>query len=286
MLRSMYSGITGLKNHQIKMDVVGNNIANVNTIGFKSSRVTFQDIYSQTVRPAAAPNAGAGTGGTNPLQIGLGMTLGSIDVLHTNSATEYTGSSLDLSLDGDGFFVVNNGDQNLFTRAGNFYMDRDNNLVTASGMYVLGWSRPEPTDPPTPVVVPDSPPDPMQTIQFSPDYYDISISKNGEVIGINETTQEKEIIAKIALATFSNQSALQKMGESVYAQNLNSGAPQYVFPGSSGAALVNPSSLEMSNVDLAKEFTDMIVTQRGFQANSRVITTSDQLLEELVNLKR
>ncbi|NLN47164.1 MAG: flagellar hook-basal body complex protein, partial [Clostridiaceae bacterium] len=162
MLRSMYSGITGLKNHQIKMDVVGNNIANVNTVGFKSSRVTFQDIYSQTIRPAAAPNAGAGTGGTNPQQIGLGVTLGSVDVMYTNSATEYTGSPLDLSLDGDGFFVVNNGEQNLFTRAGNFTMDRDNRLVNASGMYVLGWSLPDPTDPPTAVVVPDVVPDPLE----------------------------------------------------------------------------------------------------------------------------
>ena len=286
MLRSLYSGITGLRNHQVKMDVVGNNIANVNTIGFKASRVTFQDIYSQTLQPAASPNAGAGTGGSNPQQIGLGVTLGSIDVLHTNSSTEYTGSPLDLSLDGDGFFVVNNGAQNLFTRAGNFGTDRDNFLVTSSGMYVQGWNLPLPTDPPTPVVIPSTPPNPLENIQISSDYYDISINKNGEVIGINQTTQDKEIIAKIALATFNNQNSLQKMGESVYAQNLNSGNANYVFPGSSGAAFVNPTSLEMSNVDLAKEFTDMIVTQRGFQANSRVITTSDQILEELVNLKR
>jgi len=281
MLRSLYAGVSGLKNHQTKMDVVGNNIANVNTIGFKGSRVTFQDIYSQTIQPASSPNPQAGTGGTNPQQIGLGVTLGSVDVLQTRSAIEYTGAPLDLSIDGDGFFVVSNGQKNLFTRAGNFYLDRDNSLVTSGGQRVQGWTRTDPAEP-----VPLQPAGNLQDIVIGDDYFDVSISRNGDVVGISRDTQEKAVIAKVCLATFNNQNALEKMGESLYDQNMNSGTPEFGFPGADGQAFLNPSSLEMSNVDLAKEFTDMIITQRGFQANSRVITTSDQLLEELVNLKR
>lgn len=286
MLRSMFSGVSGLKNHQTKMDVIGNNIANVNTIGFKSSRVTFQDIYSQSVKPASSPNPMAGTGGTNPQQVGLGVAVGSIDIMFTSAGTEYTGSALDLSISGDGFFTVSDGGQPFYTRAGNFSTDSNNNLVTSSGMYVMGWNKPETTDPFLDPGVPNTPPAALEPIQISDQYYDISINKMGEVIGINNVTQEKEVIAKIAIASFNNQNALEKMGESVYSKTQNSGNATYGFPGNNGTSYLNPSSLEMSNVDLAKEFTDMITTQRGFQANSRVITTSDQLLEELVNLKR
>ncbi len=286
MLRSMFSGVSGLKNHQIKMDVIGNNIANVNTIGYKSSRVTFQDVYSQSIKPATTPNALTGAGGTNPQQIGLGVTIGSIDVMHTSSGSEYTGSPLDLSITGDGFFTVSSEAGTYYTRAGNFTTDGNNNLVTAGGMNVMGWTLPAPQVPPVAVVIPTTPPVPLQEIKISDDYYDVSVNKNGEVVGINKTTQDKEIIAKIAIANFNNQNALEKMGESLYSVTMNSGNAEMGFPGSTGVSLLTPSSLEMSNVDLAKEFTDMIITQRGFQANSRVITTSDQLLEELVNLKR
>ena len=285
MLRSLYAGVSGLKNHQTKMDVVGNNIANVNTVGFKSSRVTFQDIYSQTLKPASSPSVTGGLGGTNPQQVGLGVSLGTIDVMHTRGATEYTGSALDISIDGDGFFCVSDGNKEYYTRAGNFGTDNNNNLVNSDGLYVQGWSMPPWFDPnfDTP---PNFPPLPLQNIVINDNYYDVSISSNGEVVGINIGTQEKEVIAKIALANFNNQNALEKSGNSLYSTNLNTGNPEYGFPGNDGVATLSPSSLEMSNVDLAKEFTDMIVTQRGFQANSRVITTSDQLLEELVNLKR
>jgi flagellar hook protein FlgE len=280
MLRSLYAGVSGLKNHQTKMDVVGNNIANVNTIGFKSSRVTFQDIYSQTIAPASAPGDDQ-YGGVNPQQVGLGVALGSIDVLQNRSAIEYTGAPLDLSIDGDGFFAVNKGGGTFFTRAGNFYTDANNNLVTSGGLFVQGWVRNAPED-----VVPTEVPAVLQNIVIDPAYRDISISRNGDVVGI-DAGQNRVVIAKLALANFNNQNALEKTGESLYSQSMNSGDPIFGFSGDAqGTAFLNPSSLEMSNVDLAKEFTDMIITQRGFQANSRVITTSDQLLEELVNLKR
>lgn len=287
MLRSLYSGVSGLKNHQTKMDVIGNNIANVNTVGFKSSRVTFQDIYSQTLRPASAP--GADSGGVNPQQVGLGVSLGSVDTMFTRSAAEYTGSPLDLSIEGDGFFVVNDRGNDFFTRAGNFTTDAANNLINANGLIVQGWMTGEGND----VAGPFDPTDPdtitldnLTDIVMPDDYYDITISKTGEIIGINATTQARDVIGRVALANFNNQNALTKMGNNLYDVSQNSGDPIISAPGIAGTAFVNPSSLEMSNVDLAKEFTDMIITQRGFQANSRIITTSDSLLEELVNLKR
>lgn len=294
MLRSLYSGVSGLKNHQTKMDVIGNNIANVNTVGFKSSRVTFQDIYSQTLRPASAP--GADSGGVNPQQVGLGVSLGSVDTMFTRSAAEYTGSPLDLSIEGDGFFVVNDRGNDFFTRAGNFTTDANNNLINANGLIVQGWMGTPLTgdhdgDAATPDVITgygplDLDPALMTDIVMPTDYYDITISKTGEIIGINANTQARDVIGRIAIANFNNQNALTKMGNNLYDVSQNSGNPIISAPGEAGTAFVNPSSLEMSNVDLAKEFTDMIITQRGFQANSRIITTSDSLLEELVNLKR
>ncbi len=328
MLRSMFSGVSGLRNHQTKMDVIGNNIANVNTVGYKASRVTFQDIYSQDIRAASGPTGNLG--GTNPMQIGLGMTLNSIDVMHTRAAAEYTGAPLDLSIAGDGFFAVSDGNETFFTRAGNFNTDRDNNLVNSSGLLVQGWQIIDTNNPPqegdiinsrtgnlvranlaytaadlqvgvveqifesdgiTPVLDGGNPVygDVISIngpINIPSNYFDVMISKTGDVVGINDATGEPEMIAKISIANFNNQNALQKLGENLYGRTLNSGDAVFGFPGTPGNSFLNPSSLEMSNVDLAKEFTDMIITQRGFQANSRIITVSDQLLEEVVNLKR
>ena len=288
MLRSLYSGVSGLRNHQTKMDVIGNNIANVNTIGFKASRVAFQDIYSQTIQTATAPNADGGTGGVNPQQIGLGVSTASIDVMHTRGAPEYTGAPLDLSIDGDGFFIVSEGNADYFTRAGNFTTDAANNLINSNGLIVQGWTAASGAiDAAGNLVLDvDGNMEPLADIVVPQNYYDISVTRNGELVGINQATQEREVIARIALANFNNQNALNKMGNNLYDISQNSGLPIVGAPGTEGTAGINPSSLEMSNVDLAKEFTDMITTQRGFQANSRIITTSDQLLEELVNLKR
>ncbi len=138
MMRSMYSGVTGLKNHQIRMDSIGNNIANVNTVGYKASRVTFQDTLNQTLRGASAPNGNRG--GINAVQVGLGMNLSSIDVLHTQGNLQNTGKITDCAIQGDGFFVLSDGGREYYTRAGNFNLERDGRLVNASnGMMVRGW---------------------------------------------------------------------------------------------------------------------------------------------------
>jgi len=278
MMRSLYSGVTGLRSHQTKMDVIGNNIANVNTVGFKSSRVIFQDIYSQTIAPASA--ATATTGGTNPQQIGLGVQLATIDVLNTESSSQYTGNTLDLAIDGDGYFVIEDGAAHTYTRAGNFYTDENDYLVDANGNYVVGYEVDNQLTGAltTPLV--------EERIYIDPGYYDVSISANGQVVGLDNTTSQSHVLGQIVLANFANPNGLEKIGENAYRTTVNSGAAVLDTPGQSGMGSLNPGSLEMSNVDLTAQFADMITTQRGFQANSRIITTTDEMLEELVNMVR
>ena len=300
MMRSLYSGVTGLKNHQTKMDVIGNNIANVNTAGFKASRVIFQDIYSQTVAPASAGNGT--TGGTNPMQVGLGVQLATIDVLNTPASSQYTGNPLDLAIDGDGYFIIQNGTTYTYTRAGNFYTDSAHYLVDSNGNYVMGcelnadgtpkYVR-EVIDPDTgDTVIEDCQPTDegatlvLDRIYIDPKYYDVSINANGQVVGLDEETSQTTVIGQIVLAQFANPNGLEKVGENAYQTTVNSGAATYTTPGAGGSGKLNPGSLEMSNVDLTAQFADMITTQRGFQANSRVITTTDEMLEELVNMVR
>ena len=291
MMRSLYSGVTGLKNHQTKMDVIGNNIANVNTVGFKASRVIFQDIYSQTVSPASAGNAT--TGGTNPQQIGLGVQLATIDVLNTPSSSQYTGNPLDLAIDGDGYFVIQNGNSFTYTRAGNFYTDSQNYLVDSNGSYVMGYE----VDGTGALVYRDASNAvcaagdagahlTMERIFVDPAYYDVSIGANGQVVALDEATSQSTVLGQIVLAQFANPNGLEKTGENSYRTTVNSGNPVFDTPGEGGSGGLNPGSLEMSNVDLTAQFADMITTQRGFQANSRIITTTDEMLEELVNMVR
>src|SRR5215470_2577546 len=138
MMRSMFAAISGLKNHQTFMDVVGNNIANVNTTGFKQSRVTFQDILSQTVRGASGPQGGRG--GVNPEQVGLGVLISGIDTIQTQGTLQSTGKLTDMAIQGDGYFVMSDGKQNFFTRDGAFDLGIDGTLVNpSSGLHVMGW---------------------------------------------------------------------------------------------------------------------------------------------------
>lgn len=277
MMRSLYSGVTGLRSHQTKMDVIGNNIANVNTIGFKSSRVVFQDIFSQTIAPASAPATGGAGGGTNPQQIGLGVQLATIDLSYAASSTQYTGNLLDLAIDGEGYFIIQDGAGYTYTRAGNFKTDAEHYLVDSNGNYVMGYTG-------TPDA--DGNVTTLEKIKIDPGYTEISINNNGEVVGIKVDTKVTTVLGKVALATFANPNGLEKIGGNSYRSTVNSGTAVNKAPGAGGAGTISPSSLEMSNVDLTAEFTDMIVTQRGFQANSRIITTTDEMLEELVNMVR
>lgn len=425
MLRSMYSAVSGLKAHQAEMDVIGNNIANVNTVGFKASRMTFKEIFNQTIKGASAPQGNGG--GANPQQIGLGVAIASIDTLFSNGGAQRTDNPTDLSINGNGFFIVNNGGSNLYTRAGNFSFDSNGDLVTPDGYKVMGWISQDgktvntDTGNLSPISIRDwssnspsstqllqiggnldastdingsvsynvtiydsqggshvatvqftkkdnagnwdvsitkfdgtdlsSSPVTVGSIQFDsagvieqPDpssptagiftvgvaslpitntnailgdgtnitidvskltmytdssnlrelYKDgnsagsiesVNIDQYGVVTGIysNGRTQ---VIGQIALADFQNVQGLEKVGNTMFINTVNSGDPMIGAANTGTRGTINPGTLEMSNVDLANEFTNMITAERGFQANSKVITTSDEILQDLVNLKR
>ena len=409
MLRSLYSGISGLHAHQQMMDVTGNNIANVNTVGYKASTVQFQDTLSQMIGAAGAPQNGQG--GTNPSQVGLGVRNAGELSNWAQGSQETTGRSGDMMIQGDGFFITRSGSEMLYTRAGQFSFDANGLLVTASGEPVQGWTAtngvvnaaakpddirmplgstipPKATDKITlkgnlssdvadgtsttiPVKVYDSlgatstavvkltkngssydvffpwdetagtpalatgnipftggRPDmnsdgvadtgPVTISQtngaytYSVDLSDVTMysglsdarvfDANGQAAGaltslsytVNDTGQIigvysnglKEVLGQVAMATFKNVNGLEKTGNSQYRSTVNSGYAQVGQPGSAGMGSVINGALEMSNVDLAQEFTNLVVAQRGFQANSRIITTSDELLQELVSMKR
>ncbi|MFS0775128.1 flagellar hook-basal body complex protein [Neobacillus sp. 3P2-tot-E-2] len=274
MLRSLNSGVSGLKGFQTKLDVIGNNIANVNTVGFKKGRVVFEDIFSQTVKGATGPTQTPGpnpiplSGGTNPIQVGLGIRVGSIDTLHTPGSPTTTNIGTDLYLDGDAFFVVEDPAQKQFlTRAGNFTLDSSNNLVNQNGMFVVGQDG-------EPINIPDQ-------------YITFSIDANGRIIGVNPDGTSEDSGLKIGTIAVDNPKGLLKAGGSLYSLTPNADPDSIATLLTNGSnAQIISGALEMSNVDLSEELTEMITAQRGFQANSKIITVSDQILEELVNLKR
>jgi flagellar hook protein FlgE len=391
MLRSLYSGISGLRSHQTMLDVTGNNIANVNTTGFKSSSVQFQDTLSQLTRGAGAPGA---EGGTNPAQVGLGVQVSGIATNFNQGSSQATGKATDLMISGDGFFAVTNGGQTLYTRAGSFTPDAQGRLVTADGAILQGWaavngviraggpvsditvsnmalSSARATDSasvtgnlpaeakegdtldrqisvydatgtatpldlkftrttggwavtapgaagPTDLVFNNgqqatAPPATPATLAVGGINVDLSritgytgmtsvtidsqngraagtmesftISKDGTVLGAF-SNGAKEPVAQIAMAKFTNSAGLEKAGNSMYRITANSGGAVLGTAGVDGFGSIAAGSLEMSNVDLSQEFTNLIVAQRGFQANARIITTSDEVLNELTNLKR
>ena len=329
MLRSMFSGVAGLRNHQIKMDVVANNISNVNTFGFKAGRTAFSEMYNQTLAGATAPAASGALGGVNARQIGLGVQTAAIDTLHTQGATQTTDRGLDMLIDGEGFFVVKQDENIFYTRAGNFYLDPFGYLVSADGMYVQGFMLLSDGDLPenmeesvlevlssderilwgdgkdsaieqlngmtgedTIFPLRGGSAEAMEEIYsqvgriiIPTSYRNISIDQNGVVQAEDENGVTVQV-AVLVTSTFVNAAGLERVGGNLYRESPNSGSCAYAIPGEDVNGFLTAGALEMSNVDLSKEFTEMIITQRGFQANSRVITVSDTLLEELVNLKR
>jgi flagellar hook protein FlgE len=465
MMRSLFAGVSGLQNHQTRMDVIGNNIANVNTHGFKRNRVTFQDMFYQTLQGAARPTDTVG--GVNPQQVGLGMTIASIDTLHLQGSFQTTWVTTDLAINGTGFFVLNDRGTELFTRAGTFSLDREGTLVNPNGLQVQGWMAQEidgvhfldtarsveniviqvgakdaarattrvymdsnldkrtpeigdgatalqtaegtvrvqqriydafgeshdlqiefrrvpgvpnswtaevivnpqsviPTN--TSVGLGDLPPaagaPELFTLNFDnfgrlvsavdaagnesggeagPVFMNVAFDvpdadleedgsvmrqtfhlnlgtvggltnsvtqfaertttrifeQNGNFMGYMEdfridtrgvitgifTNGTRRPIGQVAMASFSNQGGLEKMGDNNFRATPNSGLADIGPSGVAGRGYMRAGTLEMSNVDMAEQFTDMIITQRGFQANSRTIQTSDQMLQEILNLR-
>jgi len=320
MLRSMYSGISGLKNFQTKLDVIGNNISNVNTYGFKKGRVVFKDLISQTTAGASSPTQTRG--GVNAKQIGLGSQLAAIDTIHGAGSMQTTFRELDLAIAGDGFFMVGdaNGAPNeegvleeegyrniMYTRAGNFYMDRNGYLVNADGKYLVGTASDklsiseddsidgsEADEQKAANGLADIEGNVAEDMDFAADISPIRIPTTAQSMSIGQDgtvtyTDYKgdlQYAGQLILAKFPNAGGLEKVGGNYYQPTVNSGQPYAQVGTAAGIGAVQSGSLEMSNVDLSEEFTEMIVAQRGFQANTRIITTSDEILQELVNLKR
>ena len=344
MVRSLYSGVSGLTTHQTRMDVIGNNIANVNTYGFKASRVTFRDIYYQT---AVGETAGTGSfAGNNPSTVGYGVQIGSIDKDMSMSSFQSTNRVLDLAISGDGFLVTSTFDgsqiqedangyittfdvrpkSTTYTRMGNLSIDSNGNLVAGANTFVLGTCNNETglaavgdassselakatitanglnaqgdkggdnvntSEDLTSAniinvnyLINKAWPNKTPQLTFA-DLSSIQIGKDG-VITVTYNSEMKAI-ARIELAVFDNQEGLIEDGNTSFTETAASGVAKIKKPGDPGAGYTQSNKLEMSNVNLAQEFSDMIVTQRGYQANARIITTSDSMLEELVNLKR
>lgn len=420
MLRSLFSGISGLRAHQQMMDVTGNNISNVNTTGYKSSQTVFQDTLSQMVNAAGAPQNGAG--GTNPAQVGLGVRTASVNANFSQGAAQTTGKAGDMMIQGDGFFITKSGGETVYTRAGSFTFDANGSLTTPNGQIVQGWTADSkgvvnPAGSPGPLKLPigislspaettsftltgnlshdapslpktipiptidkdgkagtldvlltrqadnvagdavwqmtstlpggpaapinitfpggkakgddlldaagapvlDANGNPMDsgkiTLGTAPNAYTVDIhdltsysgltearvsasdgsasgilssytvSNTGQIVGVFSNGL-KQTLGQLALANFNNVNGLEKIGDSMFRSTVNSGLAQVGSAGSAGLGLITSGALEMSNVDLAQEFTNLVIAQRGFQANSRIITTSDEILQELVNLKR
>ena len=302
MLRSLYSGVSGLKSNQTKMDVIGNNVANASTTAFKSGRVGFADLFSQTLSNAQAATADA-TGGVNAKQVGLGVSIGTIDTVMTEGSTQTTGRDLDFAIAGEGFFIVSpdsDATPKVYTRDGTFYTDNEGNLVNGSGLRVLGTRPPfsdiavGANDPDTGYYaslaaadVPDPSASNLEAINIPEtiDGYEVeefSIDGTGLVSGVyNGTTV---FLGRVAISKFSNPDGLHKMGYNTYKQTGNSGVPQVGIAGSDGFGTIKQGALEMSNVDLATELTDMIITSRAYQANSKTISTSNEMLQNLLNM--
>ncbi|MGX7681061.1 flagellar hook-basal body complex protein [Jatrophihabitans sp. DSM 45814] len=266
MLRSLFTGISGLRAHQQMLDIASNNIANVNTTGFKSSSSVFESTLSQTIAGAGAPNATQG--GTNPLQVGLGVSLGATESNFTQGSNQYTGRTSDLLINGDGFFQVKNDGQLNYTRAGSFQLDKTGHLTAPDGSILQSAAGG----------------DLDLSALNSGTYVSWNISSDGVVNGV-DATGTTTALGTIAVATFVNPGGLAAAGDTQYQETANSGLAQVGAPNSGGRGSLTPGYLEMSNVDLAGELTNLIISERGFQANSRVITTSDEVLQTLVNMK-
>jgi flagellar hook protein FlgE len=408
MSRALFTAVSGLRNHQVWLDVIANNIANANTTGFKSSTVVFNDVLSQTLTSGSGP--GTSTGGTNPIQLGLGSKLGSVTPSFLQGALQLTNRTTDLAIQGEGFFKLASGSESVYSRAGAFSLDAGGNLVdSASGFKVQGangditinmgqesaatttssavfkgnldasqadgvtypatldvrdslgnahtlnitftknfaaatgrwdWAVTEAdtaitslttatgsvtfgatgaisagtsqavglvyvasagvtspqsitldfgtatnTTPMTGFASPSTVALASQNGKAAGVLQSFTIGVDGVISGLysNGTTSA---IDTIQLATFSNPSGLLRVGSSGYRESSASGTATTGAPNAGGRGTVLGGSLEQSNVDLAAEFSALIIAQRGFQANARTISTSDSLLEELVNLRR
>ena len=296
MMAGMYAAISGLDANQAMLNETANNLANVNTVGYKSASVTFADSLTQVMHGASGPTSS--NGGTNTEQIGLGVQVNATENEMTEGSFQSTGNPLDIAIEGSGFLRVGAGDpeekeltKNLpakveYTRAGDLTTDAGGYLTTQSGEYVLGRNAEVASEAETGDTY--KPGEKDSYIRIPPGSTNISIGQDGSVSYTDEEAGEnfeKRVTAGyVSLATFANEAGLERVGGSMWAETANSGAPIVGTPDTSGFGSTIGGELEMSNVDLATEMTNMITAERGYQANSRVISTADEMLGTLVTM--
>jgi len=273
MLSSMYSGITGLNANTQRMAVIGDNIANVNTTGYKGSEISFEDMVSQSI------------GGYTGQEIGGGVMPGKLSYDWNQGTIQKTSNPYDMAITGTGFFQVNDvtdpiNPKTYYSRDGSFSFDAAGNLTTSSGLQVQGFKVTSAAGV-TPVTIDTT----TTNINIDPTKYNtITEDNNGVYYGV-DASGVKTALYQIAVASPKNQSDMAKMSGNLYTNTTGSmNTPG--SPGSGGLGTVVTSSLEASNVDIATEFVNMIEAQRAFSACSKVITTSDEILQELVSMKR
>lgn len=328
MVKSMFAGVSGLRAHQSKMDIIGNNIANCNTWGYKTQSASITSSFYQTMTASGAGNNGLG--GTNPSQVGYGAQIGAVDVLHTRGGYAPTSGPLHSMIDGNGFYMVgpkqvvdgsiqesynttgetNDGaslvdtaaSQLNLTRVGALSFDGDGNLVDPMGNIAYGflpniesstgevesWTSAGDDPKIYPIVLPyarnadgTALATPLEKVKLS----NITLGKDGTISGVDEN-KKIVYVGRLAVADVPNPNALEAAQNSYYNARENAGPVKAVEPGKGSTATLLTGGLELANVDLANEFTSMITTQRGFQANTRIITVTDEMLQDLVSLKR
>ena len=260
MIRSLWIARTGLDAQQTSLDVIANNLANVSTNGFKRARPVFEDLLYQTLRQPGAQSSQS-TQIPSGLQLGTGVRPVSTARIHTQGAVQQTGNSLDVAIDGAGFFQVLLPDgTTAYSRDGSFQKDNQGQLVTASGYPV------------------------QPAITIPADALTVTISRDGVVSVTQPGTTATTQIGNLQLATFINVGGLQSVGENLYLETASSGTPTPSTPGTNGAGILNQNYVETSNVNVAEELVSMIQTQRAYELNSKVVSTSDQMLARLTQL--
>ncbi len=319
MLRSLSSAVSGLSSEQTAMDVTGNNIANSTTSGFKSTEVQFGSLLSQTITSGTTPNPAAGVaGGQNPQAVGLGVGVSAMNQQMGQGSLQETGVPTDLALQGNGFFVLNSGTATYYTRAGDMQLDEAGNLVEGStGWQVQGWSAVTAgtgtgpatlsawppsatytTTAPTNLTIPQEIAGGSQGTTAGDTYglQSYSINADGTITGVyaqipaagtapTNTATVSVVLGQIALASVPNPGGLQPVGNTAYSVAPDSGVPAIGAPGSGGHATITAGALEMSNVNLAQEMSNMVTFEAGYEADAKVISTAQQMIAALLAMK-
>jgi flagellar hook protein FlgE len=286
-VEGVFAAISGLEANQTMLDVVSNNLANLNTVGYKDETVNFSSALSQVLRGAGGPTSSLG--GTNPVEVGVGVNVQSIDTNESTGTMESTGNPLDLAIQGNGYLQVGDGDPPTlpgtldYTRAGNLTTNETGYLTTDSGQYVVGLAANVTGTGVNAVYTPSST---SSYIVIPPGSTNIQIGTDGTVSYTDQdsssaTYGDTVVAGYISLANFSNPQGLTSIGDNLFAQSANSGTPTVSQASTNGVGQVISGELEMSNVDLAQEFTNMITAQRGYDANAQVITVANQMLQAL-----